>query len=80
VTQNVGQATSDSDIAIGLPDDLLNSRTINRGLMPNDLQQTWDITFPGMDDALFNNHDQMLDLAEQFQAGDLDPSILFGPI
>ncbi|KAJ4300059.1 hypothetical protein N0V90_005308 [Kalmusia sp. IMI 367209] len=50
----------------------------NQNLALNEPQQTWEIDSAGMDDALFNNHDQMLDLAEQFQTEDLDPSILFG--
>jgi proline utilization trans-activator len=72
---NVGQATAHSAIGTGLSD----GGPLEPDIISNNSQQTWDVTFPGMDDALFNNHDQMLDLAEQFQTGDLDPSVLFGP-
>ena len=77
-TQTIANINAHGDMSAGLPADLLSSQAFDQNLASNDLQQSWDIDFAGMDDALFNNHDQMLDLAEQFQTGDLDPSILFG--
>lgn len=76
-TQNGSHHIKHGSTTAGLAD--FNQSTFNQNLAPNDLQQTWDIDFADMDDALFNNHDQMLDLAEQFQTGDLDPSLLFAP-
>lgn len=77
VTQSVSNPNAHENISAGLSADLLSSQTFDQNLASNDLQQPWDIGFAGMDDAFFNNHDQMLDLAEQFQTDDLDPSILF---
>ncbi|KAF2440812.1 hypothetical protein P171DRAFT_488407 [Karstenula rhodostoma CBS 690.94] len=81
-TQSIAHTQNDtrSHIATGLytDKDVLNPQAFDQDLASDDLQQTWDIDFAGMDDALFNNHDQMLDLAEQFQTGDMDPSIIFG--
>lgn len=75
--QVVTRDNAQSGVAAGVSDDVLIPPTSVPDLMPSSLQQAWDIDFAGIDDALFNNHDQMLDLAQQFQTGDWDASIFF---